>query len=118
MEFECDLLTQDCPIGEKCTPWSYDGGMAWNGTRCSPVVAMPGAPGDPCTVEGSPWSGLDDCAGGSMCWDADPRTGMGECVAQCDQALMPDPACPMGTSCMPIFTRVDPPSTAGVCLPE
>jgi hypothetical protein len=91
--------------------------MAWNGTRCVPVAGMPGMPGDPCTVEDGPWSGRDDCAFGAMCWDVDPDTSMGECVAQCDQALMPDPACPMGTSCMPIFTRVDPPSTAGVCLP-
>lgn len=110
---ECDLVAQDCPVGERCVPWANDGGMAWNATRCSDVAPMPGAPGEPCQAEGNPYSGLDDCALGAVCWDADPGTGQGVCVAICDQTLTPDRACAAGTSCMSIFAEVDP---AGVCL--
>lgn len=110
---ECDLVAQDCPRGLKCAPWSNDGSMAWNSTHCTPVEAEVGQPGDPCTVE-APYSGFDDCALGAVCWDADPVTHEGVCVALCDQALMPDPGCPGGTSCTSIFAQADP---AGVCLP-
>lgn len=80
-DFPCDLYTQDCPEGDKCMPYSNDGGAAWNATRCSPVAAVPGAVGQPCTVEGSGVSGLDDCERGAMCWDVDPQTNEGTCVA-------------------------------------
>jgi hypothetical protein len=80
--FECDLFAQDCPEGEKCMPWSNDGGT-WNATRCSPVADNPGQPGDECSVEGSGTSGLDSCDLGSMCWDVDPETNTGLCVAMC-----------------------------------
>lgn len=78
--FECDLFTQDCPSGEKCMPWANDGGGAWNSTRCSPIAPDPGGPADPCTVEGSGVSGIDDCERGAMCWDVDPDTNEGSCV--------------------------------------
>ena len=68
---DCDLFQQDCPTGEKCMPWGNDGGAAWNSTRCAPVAAAPGAPGDPCTVEGSAVSGIDDCERGAMCLELD-----------------------------------------------
>ncbi|MEX1367431.1 MAG: ribulose phosphate epimerase [Nannocystaceae bacterium] len=79
----CDLFEQDCPRGEKCMPWANDGGNTWNAVRCSPVVEDPGQPGDPCLVEGSPVSGLDTCDVGAMCWDVDPATLEGTCVAMC-----------------------------------
>jgi hypothetical protein len=109
---ECDLLAQDCPRGLKCMPWANDGGAALNSTHCTPLAPAPGQPGDPCTVEGQ-LSGFDDCALGAVCWDVDPATLQGVCAALCDQALMPDPACTMGTSCTSIFAAADP---AGVCL--
>jgi hypothetical protein len=90
--FECDLWAQDCPPGEKCMPWANDGGNSWNGLRCSPVVDEPRQPGEPCTVEGSGVSGLDDCDLGSMCWDVDPETKMGVCVEQC-QGSEGNPIC-------------------------
>ena len=92
VSFECDLFAQDCPEGEKCMPWANDGGTAWNATRCSPISDNPGQAGDMCTVEGSGVSGIDDCDIGSMCWDVDPETNMGTCVALCtgDEA---DPIC-------------------------
>ena len=83
VSFECDIFAQDCPEGEKCMPWSNDGGGAWNATRCSPISDNPGQPGDECTVEGSGTSGIDDCDIGSMCWDVDAETNVGTCVAMC-----------------------------------
>jgi hypothetical protein len=64
-------------------PWANDGGSHWNATRCSPLAEMPGDLGDPCTVEGSSVSGIDDCKLGAMCWNVDPDTNMGECVGFC-----------------------------------
>src|SRR5687768_13175994 len=32
---QCDLWAQDCARGSKCMPWAFDGGVHWNGTRCS-----------------------------------------------------------------------------------
>jgi hypothetical protein len=96
---ECDVWTQDCPAGEKCMPWANDGGNSWNATKCSPVDPNPKQPGDPCTVEGSGVSGVDDCDKGAMCWDADAMTGMGTCVAFCTGSET-DPMCPAGTGCV------------------
>ncbi len=81
--FECDMFAQDCPEGEKCMPWADDGGNSWNATRCSPISENPGQPGDECSVEGSGVSGIDDCDIGAMCWDVDPKTNIGTCVAMC-----------------------------------
>lgn len=80
---ECDPFAQDCNPGEKCMPWANDGGSSWNATRCTPIAEDPGQPGDPCTVEGTGVSGLDDCDLGSMCWDVDPETNAGTCVPMC-----------------------------------
>ncbi|MEM7153814.1 MAG: hypothetical protein AAF799_13280 [Myxococcota bacterium] len=79
----CNLVDQNCPEGEKCMPWANDGGMIWNSIRCSPVADNPGQPGDPCTVEGSQWSGIDDCDVGMMCFGVDPKTNEGYCVSLC-----------------------------------
>lgn len=80
---ECDIFEQNCSEGEKCAPWANDGGSAWNATRCVPVARDAGLPGDPCTALGSSTSGIDDCALGSMCWNVDPETLGGQCIAQC-----------------------------------
>ncbi|MCA9708728.1 MAG: hypothetical protein KDK70_22960 [Myxococcales bacterium] len=98
--FPCDPFQQDCPEGEKCVPWANDGGSTWNDTRCAPVVPDPVPPGEPCTVEGSGTSGIDDCAAGAMCWDVDPDTNAGTCVALCmgsEAAPVCDEA---GTTCV------------------
>ena len=71
-------------------------------------------------VEGAPTSGIDDCDIGVMCWYVDLGESDGECAALCDQALMPDPVCPGGTICTPIFTPgQEPPGreSVGVCTP-
>jgi hypothetical protein len=83
VSIECSVWEQDCGEGEKCMPWANDGGNAWNATRCSPLSPSPGQPGDPCTVEGSGVSGVDDCDVAAMCWDVDPETNQGTCIAFC-----------------------------------
>lgn len=89
---ECDIYAQDCPRGEKCMPWANDGGDAWNATRCVPLDPSPGQPGDVCTVEGSAVSGIDSCDASVMCWDVDPETNVGHCVAFCTGSPA-DPSC-------------------------
>jgi len=88
----CDAWTQDCPQGQKCNPWADDGGNAWNALKCVEVAPNPRKPGEPCTVEGSAVSGIDDCERGAMCWDVDPGTLMGTCVGLCDGSPR-DPSC-------------------------
>lgn len=80
---ECDFWAQDCPRGEKCMPWADDGGQSWNALRCSPLDPNARAPGQACAVEGSGVSGIDNCDDASMCWDVDPETNTGVCVAFC-----------------------------------
>jgi len=82
--FECSVVLDECPAGEKCMPWANDGSTEWNASRCSPVDPMPVPVGGACTVVGSAVSGLDDCASGSMCWAVDPDSLMGTCEAFCD----------------------------------
>jgi len=83
VNIECDVWAQDCAEGEKCMPWANDGGSSWNATRCSPLDPNPAQIGDPCTVEGSGVSGIDNCDIASMCWDVDPETNMGTCAGFC-----------------------------------
>lgn len=89
---DCDPWAQDCPDNEKCNPWANDGGTSWNALKCVPVAPDPGQPGDACTVEGSGVSGVDDCDVAAMCWDVDPETNQGICVAFC-QGSPGNPAC-------------------------
>ncbi|MCA9654907.1 MAG: ribulose phosphate epimerase [Myxococcales bacterium] len=98
IDFECDIFAQDCPPGEKCMPWANDGSDVWNATRCSPIADNPGGVGDPCSVEGSGVSGIDDCALGHMCWDVDPETNTGDCIAMCT-GTPDDPVCADGQQC-------------------
>ena len=80
---DCSTIEQDCPRGYKCMPWANDGSVAWNDTKCVPIVEDPSAPGEPCTVVGSGTSGEDDCDGTSMCWDVNPETNEGTCQPFC-----------------------------------
>ncbi|MBC8069355.1 MAG: hypothetical protein IAG13_13550 [Deltaproteobacteria bacterium] len=73
-------------------PWANDGGGFWNDTKCSPVADDPGAVGDACTAKGSGTAGIDDCGLGSMCWDVDPDSLAGSCVAFC-QGDPTNPTC-------------------------
>lgn len=80
--FECDILAQDCPAGEKCTAWSSKG-WSYDSTRCIPIAEDPAGANEPCHVEGDPLSGIDDCELGAMCWDIDFDTTEGTCLAFC-----------------------------------
>lgn len=80
--FECDLWAEDCPCGEKCMPYANDGIQTWHATRCSPIAPDPRARGESCTVQGA-YSGIDDCELHTMCWNVDPASGTGVCVAMC-----------------------------------
>jgi len=97
--FCCTVFNQDCPMGEKCVPWSNDGGDEWNSRRCSPIVDDPVGLGEPCTMESSVASGFDNCDEGLFCWDVDPDTLQGTCVAMCLGHEL-DPQCPAGTDCL------------------
>ncbi|MCH9687533.1 MAG: ribulose phosphate epimerase, partial [Deltaproteobacteria bacterium] len=80
---ECDLYQQDCPRGEKCMPWAEDGGDEWNATRCSPIADNPSDFDEPCMVEGSATSGIDNCVEGAMCFEVDAKTNEGTCQELC-----------------------------------
>lgn len=80
----CDLWAQDCPLGQKCTPWANDAGFSWNDTRCVPIADDPAQPGEPCTVASIYLDGIDDCELGAMCWNVEPVSMMGTCVAFCE----------------------------------
>lgn len=109
---ECNTYLQDCPAGEKCNPWANDGGTNWNALGCFPVDPAMNQPGEPCQVEESGVSGIDDCELGSMCWDVDTETNVGTCVSMCaGSPAMPscdDPA----TSC--VISNGD---VLNLCLP-
>ena len=96
---ECSVWDQDCPEGDKCMPWANDGGNSWNALRCAPVDPDPAAPGEPCVAQESGVSGLDNCEVGSMCWDVDPETLEGTCVAFCTGSE-DAPECPPTDYCM------------------
>lgn len=109
---ECDVWDQDCPDGEKCVPWSNDGGEDLNATRCVPVDPRADGIGDPCLVEGSPTSGLDTCEEGALCWDVDEETLEGHCVPMC-QGNTQTPQCPEGLTC-----AAGPGGLLTLCLPS
>lgn len=90
---QCSLFEQDCPEGEKCNIYASGGGNYWNGTKCVPVVPDPDDIGEPCTVEDNGFSGLDSCVLGAVCWDVDPSTNEGTCVAFCS-GNPANPTCP------------------------
>jgi hypothetical protein len=119
---ECDIFLQNCPVGEKCMPYSNDGGGAWNATRCSPIDEDPVDIGGDCTVEGSDVSGYDNCVQGSMCWSVDPETDTGYCLELCS-CTPEQPVCNTpNTTCtitnqgvLPLCLNVCNPNDAGSC---
>ncbi len=96
VSYECDVFMQDCAKGEKCMPWANDGGDIWNASRCTPIDPAPVPPGEPCTVGGSPSSGIDSCVLGAMCFHVDPETNLGVCIEMCSNSEEA-PVCLEGT---------------------
>jgi hypothetical protein len=110
-DIQCDLWAQDCMRGQKCAPAEDRQPNAWGRSNCVDLVRDPGAPGDPCFVEGDAWTGLDDCQIGVMCWDTDPETNAGTCVAFCGGSQA-NPTCNEGLTC---FSAYD--DHINLCLP-
>ena len=93
---DCDLQTQNCPAGQKCSPYANEAGSFWNDTRCVPLVEPLAHVGDPCLVEGEPLSGVDNCGIGELCWDGD---GQGTFCAPLCSGPLDEPTCPDGRFC-------------------
>lgn len=97
-DLACDPWSQDCPVEEKCVPYDENGDNVWDALQCVPVDPAPVGLGEPCSLE-SLQSGVDTCELGAICWDVDPQTQQGVCVAQCTGSIA-DPQCPPGTGCV------------------
>ncbi len=108
--WQCDVLAQDCPEGQKCAPWSDDGSGDWNATHCVFLTPNAHEPGEACLVWDNPTSGADTCDATSMCFFVDEDTLVGTCVALCAGTLEA-PTCP------PSFTCVSLGEPVHLCLP-
>ena len=96
--YDCDPWLQDCPDGEKCVPYSNDGG-SWNANKCVPVTDD-GSAGDAC-VYSNIVEAEDDCGPDTHCWNLHDVDGtiMGTCRPFCTGT--PDaPSCPEGSECL------------------
>jgi hypothetical protein len=93
--YNCDPWAQDCPDGYKCMAYTDDGDY-FTGTKCTPVAPNGGVVGDECYADGGWSTGVDDCALGHACWNINPETSIGGCVALCTGTMdaydCPDPA--------------------------
>ncbi len=81
---ECSVFDQNCGLDEKCTAWANDGGDVWNATRCTVVDPDAVGLGEACVVEGSAYSGIDNCDLGQVCFGVDEETLTGVCTAYCN----------------------------------
>ncbi len=95
---ECDVWTQDCAADEKCMPFSDDGDLAVDASKCVPVDANPKKSGEACKAIDSSVSGVDNCDKGLICLISDHAELTGKCVEQCTGS--PDaPQCPGDKVC-------------------
>lgn len=94
--FDCDMLLQDCPEGEKCVHTGDPGDF---GHVCVPVTGSQAA-GDPC-VYGGAGNPVDDCDADSVCWNVVEVEGeeVGTCVPFCS-GTYDSPECPPEHSCL------------------
>ncbi|GEM_PF-6089449 len=84
----CDVWTQDCTGGTKCTYRQIQGEYE---SLCVPIRPASQPLGSPCNIQGSTFSGLDNCDRGAMCRFLDEQ-GDGLCMAFC-QGSASDPQC-------------------------
>jgi hypothetical protein len=94
----CDPWAKgECPDGEKCMPVALEvGSNSWDSAVCRPLYGDQ-EEGEPCHALNL-IDGQDTCAEGLMCWDPDPDTQVGMCVAMCSGT--PDaPQCGEGMVC-------------------
>jgi hypothetical protein len=137
---DCDLWSDDCPPGQKCTPYSSDGLLGVCRPVCAPLgddcapdeLCLPNA-SDPeafvCVPDGSgledqqfaPCEIHDTCATGLVCLDPDlavecDQMAQGCCLQLCD-VFAPD-CTGMGAECVPWYDMgMAPPEyeDVGVC---
>lgn len=113
-EAECSPSAQDCPEGSKCTSYGKKAGDAWNANKCVPEPDKGGAVGDPCTIEGADmFTGIDNCAKGSICQNVDGDLKNGVCTEYCT----PDMKCPQTSSGNGICLFDSNEGTLPICLP-
>lgn len=108
----CNIYADnDCGEGKKCTAVVCEVGSAqWDSNICVEIMGSKSI-GDDCSYLGTALDGLDDCGDGTMCWNEDPTTGSGVCVAFCDGS--PDaPVCGNATTCATYNDGILP-----LCLP-
>ncbi len=79
----CEVVAQDCPEGQKCTPYASGGDLKRDSTQCIDVADPAQPAGEACQVEEWPASGLDNCDSTSMCFNVDENTLEGTCKAFC-----------------------------------
>ena len=105
----CDAFLQDCTRGEKCVPWSPDGGLTTL-LKCVDITGNVEI-NRPCVAPKGGADGIDDCILGAICWHLDEDEN-GFCVGQCtgsiDEAL-----CPSGLACY-----ISQSEAVTVCIPE
>lgn len=83
VDAQCDPKVQDCPEGQKCTAVSPAPGEPWGINTC--VEAKGSSPvGEPCDIEGGKYTGIDNCAVGTICLLSDDDGKGGVCVEFCD----------------------------------
>lgn len=99
---ECSVWEQDCDENWTCRPRSdgFDRPNAWVATRCVPLAAAPQPVGATCEVEGTAFSGVDSCGAEGMCWNVDPDTLEGTCVARCTGSAAAPVCADPETSCL------------------
>ena len=111
----CNIFsaTNDCPDGEKCTSVACEiGSNAWDSNVCRPIMGDKQV-GDDCDDNGSGLDGNDDCGEGLMCWDSDPDTGFGSCIAFCEGS-QDNPTCADTNSLCAVANN----GTLPICLPK
>jgi hypothetical protein len=96
----CDIYDDDCPAGEKCTPYASDGGIRPDATHCITLAEFPAGNGAMCSVQGWTASGDDDCDRGLYCVVYDAETLEGTCTPFCSAADEGDLVCDAPATCV------------------
>lgn len=116
VNWDCNIFAQDCTAGFKCTSVSPEGALEPSvKAECVEVAAEPREVGESCVVQEHVLSGRDDCDVGAWCWNVDPQTLQGTCVALCGRCPGEPECAPDGTSCVRMSNGL--PVCVGSCDP-
>jgi hypothetical protein len=111
---QCDLLADNCPMGQSCYPIDPSQGQA----ACYPQQSPPSGEGEECAA-------LNDCSESSYCFDDDNNgTTPIVCRQLCDldnwmNEVVPTGGCPTDRTCVPVplFAGTVWADEIGACLP-